>query len=384
MIQITDLDKCCGCTACASICPHGAISMRGDALGFQYPQVDAAKCVECGLCDKVCAFVPDVEKHTTLAKDIQLEVVAVKHNDPNVVKSSQSGGAFTAISDIILEEGGIVYGAAYRADHTVGHVRACTKDERDALRGSKYTQSDMDGVFRLVRADLQNGLKVMFTGTPCQVAGLKSYIPQSLQRNLLLVDIVCHGVPSPAIWKDYLKYMGRKGEIVKAVFRDKTEGSWRDHKESFTYANGKKFTPDTYRVLFHKNIMLRHSCAICPYDALSHLSDITIADFWGVEEILPQMDGTDGTSMVFCNSDKGQELFDKAAQSLKKQNAVLSYDFMARRNPNLISPAKIYKDRMKFEEAYQAKGFLYVARRWGDLGWRYRMWLLKRFILGKR
>ena len=380
MIQITKPARCCGCTACAAGCPHDAISMVGDSLGFPYPQVDPAKCVECGLCDKVCAFVPDVQHHKSMSKDVRIEVEAVRHKDMEVVAASQSGGAFTALSDHILDDGGVVYGAAYRQDHTVGHISVVSKSERGALRGSKYTQSDMDGIFRSVKEDLKAGLKVMFTGTPCQVAGLKSYIPKSLQDGLVLVDFICHGVPSPAVWKDYLKYMSRKGNILKATFRDKEIGGWKVHRESFVYENGRKQTPDTYRVLFYKNIMLRHSCAVCPYDAVSHKSDVTLADFWGVDEAVPSMDSDEGTSMVICNTSKGRELLDATLGSLEVKPAVLDHDFMSRRNPNLVGPARIYKDRMKFEQEYAEKGFLHVARKWGDLGLRYKLWQLKEYI----
>lgn len=384
MIHVTDPSKCCGCTACAAVCPHDAIVMKGDVLGFPYPHVDESRCIECGLCEKVCTFVPDSADHKPVSEDIKVEVNAVRHSDPDVVAASQSGGSFTALSDMVLKEGGVIYGAALDDGHTVRHIRVSSSDERAALRGSKYVQSDLDGIFRDVKADLKAGVKVLFAGTPCQVAGLKSYIPESLQENLVLVDFICHGVPSPAVWKDYVAYMSRRGKIVKACFRDKSEGGWKIHKESFVYENGKKRTGETYRILFYKNIMLRHSCAVCPYDAASHKADVTLADFWGVDEAAPSMDGDAGTSMVICNTAKGRELFDSAAESVQAQPAVLDYSFMSRRNPNLVHPAKIYKDRMVFEREYAAKGFLHVARRWSDLGLRYRLWQLKRFILGKK
>lgn len=380
MIKIADPSKCCGCSACLAVCPHDAIAMQPDRLGFPYPVVNADKCVDCGLCDAVCAFVPDAAGHKPVPKDTKVDVLAARHRDPDILAQSQSGGAFSAMAVQVLEEGGVVYGAAFGKSHEVHHVRVADLAGLAALRGSKYVQSEMRETFRQVKSDLKNGIKVLFSGTPCQVAGLRSYIPQKLQEGLILVDFICHGVPSPAVWKDYIAYMGRRGKIARACFRDKQAGGWKKHTETFTYADGSKKVADTFRVLFYKNIMLRHSCAACPYDILNHKSDVTIADFWGVDEVLPGMDGAEGTSMVVCNSQKGHELLADAASVLATESAVLDYDFMSRRNPNLVRPAAIYKDRMRFEEEYARKGFLRVARHWGDLGIRYRLWLVKKFL----
>ena len=382
MIMITDSSKCCGCTACAVICPHGAIQLHPDKLGFLYPVVDEAKCVDCGLCDKVCSFVPDVESVKQVPQNAKVEVLAVRHKDSEILAQSQSGGAFSAMAEQVLNDGGLVYGAAFDESFMVRHIRVDGIEGLAALRGSKYVQSDLRGIFGQILGDLKNGCKVLFAGTPCQVAGLKSYIPKMLQDKLLTVDFICHGVPSPAVWKDYLDYMSQKGTIIKANFRDKSVAGWKEHNETFIYKNGKKKVADSFRVLFYKNIMLRHSCSVCPYNIMNHKSDVTIADFWGVEEILPQMDGPEGTSMVICNTSKGQELAGHASDALNIAPAVIDYDFMSRRNPNLVRPARIDKDRMAFENEYARKGFLRVARHWGDLGLRYRLWLIKKFIKG--
>ena len=383
MIRIDDPSKCCGCSACVAICPHDAITMHPDKLGFPYPNVDPVKCVDCGLCNSVCAFMPDVETGRTSAEDhaiSDVKVLAVKNKNPEVLAQSQSGGAFSALAENVLSEGGVVYGAAFDESHIVRHLRVDSKEGLSALRGSKYVQSDVTGVFRAVKWDLKAGVKVLFVGTPCQVAGLRSYVPESLQEKLLLVDFICHGVPSPAVWKDYLMHMSRRGEIVKANFRDKQVGGWKKHTETFRYSDGEKKVADSFRVLFYKNIMLRHSCGVCPYDIVSHKSDVTIADFWGVEEVLPQMDGDEGTSMVVCNTEKGRKLLEQASAALLTAEAVLDYDFMSRRNPNLVRAARIDKDRLAFEEEYARKGFVHVARRWGDMGIRYKIWQIKRFV----
>ena len=224
MIKITDPSKCCGCTVCSAICRHGAIQMKPDKLGFLYPEVNEAKCVECGLCDKVCAFVKDGVTVCPVSKDAEIEVLAARHKDAEVLAQSQSGGAFTAMAEQVLKESGVVYGAAFDESHMVHHLRVDSLEGLAALRGSKYVQSDLRGsageILGQILDDLNNGFKVLFTGTPCQVAGLKSYIPKSVQEGLYTVDFVCHGVPSPAVWKDYLNYMGRHGEIVKANFKE--------------------------------------------------------------------------------------------------------------------------------------------------------------------
>ena len=376
MINITDKTRCCGCTACQAACPHDAIVMKPDVLGFTYPEVDMSACVDCGLCEKVCAFVKDCDASLPVDRSLTAEVQAARHKDGNVVAASQSGGVFTALSDAVLSEGGVIYGAAYKGLDEVSHIRAESAQERNLLRGSKYVQSDMGQIFRSVREDLVNGRKVLFSGTPCQVAGLKSYIPERLHENLLLVDFICHGVPSPSVWKDYVEYMSRKGNIVRAIFRDKSVAGWKVHADSFLYEDGKKRTGDTFRVLFYKNIILRHNCGNCPYNVTAHPADVTIGDFWGVAEVLPVMDSGAGTSMVICNTEKGKLLMSRIRE-LELETVSLTYDFMSRKNPNLVRPANIYKDRRRFEEEYSRKGFLHVARKWGDLGWRYKAWQLK-------
>lgn len=221
MIQIKDKADCCGCTACASRCPKNAITMEPDTLGFKYPKVDLDKCIDCGLCEKVCAFNDNYDKSLNLKEP---EIYAARHKDIHEIETSRSGAAFIAISDYILENGGIVYGVGYKDHFRVAHKRATTKEERNEFKGSKYVQSDLDGIFRQVKEDLKQGNTVLFSGTPCQTAGLNSYIGKKFRENLVLVDIVCHGVPSPYIWQDYLTYLENKykSKIIKVNFRDKS------------------------------------------------------------------------------------------------------------------------------------------------------------------
>lgn len=385
MIRIKDMARCCGCTACQAVCPHDAISMRPDALGFMYPEADPERCTDCGLCDKVCDFVKGLDdKRLIDAKEGGCNVLAVRHKDDGVLSKSQSGGVFTALSDVVLSEGGVVYGAAFDKDFKVVHRRAETAQERDKFRGSKYVQSDIGDSFREVKRDLLKGMTVMFTGTPCEVAGLASFIPPSLRENLILVDFVCHGVPSPQVWHDYLAFRQKEGRIVKADFRDKGAG-WKIHKESFEYEDGSSRSFETYKVLFYKNIMLRRSCGACPYDISSRRSDLTIADFWGIDEVLPDFDSEKGASMVITHTVKGEGLVRKSLEDLISCPVVLTDEFMARKNPNLLRSSRIYHERDEFERIYPEKGFVYAAKRWGDMGWRYKAWKMKvliRKILG--
>ena len=237
MIRISDPADCCGCTACASICNHDAITMEPDALGFLYPKVDESKCIDCGLCEKVCAFNDNYDKSLNLPKP---DAYAARHKDMDEIMKSRSGAAFVAISDYILEQGGVVYGAGYKDHFRVAHKRATTKEGRDEFRGSKYVQSDLTGVFHQIKQDLKNGLTVLFSGTPCQTSGLNSYVGKKLRENLVLIDIVCHGVPGPYIWRDYLDYLEKKqGDIITMVnFRDKERFGWTAHKETFTFGGG--------------------------------------------------------------------------------------------------------------------------------------------------
>lgn len=236
MINIKDKADCCGCTACASICSKEAISMQPDVLGFLYPKIDYKKCINCGLCEKVCAFNDNYDKSLNLSSPL---CYGARHKDEKEVESSRSGAAFIAISDYILRKGGVVYGAGYTEHFRVVHKRATNQKERNEFKGSKYVQSDLSGIFKEVKKDLKNGLLVLFSGTPCQTAGLNAYIGKKLRNNLYLIDIICHGVPSPYIWRDYISYLEKKhgASICWVNFRDKNKYGWAAHHESFKFKN---------------------------------------------------------------------------------------------------------------------------------------------------
>lgn len=374
MIQIIDKSQCCGCTACASICAQGAITMQPDGMGFLYPVVNKDKCTDCGLCERVCAFSEQYDRSLNLKEPI---IYAARHKNIHEIETSRSGAAFIAISDCILKQGGVVYGAGYADHFRVVHKRASIREERDEFKGSKYVQSDLRGIFKQIKEDLRRGLLVCFSGTPCQTAGLSSFIGKHLRRNLILVDIVCHGVPAPYIWRDYLNYLEEKykQKIVKVDFRDKSRIGWAGQIESFIFKDGVKREFYTYANLFGKCIMLRPSCSRCYYTNFQRPSDFTIADYWGWEKRDANFNKDNkGCSLLFLNTEKGNEIFDLAREDLDylqtEQNMCLQ--------PNLKYPSVFSVQWRDFERLYEKSGFEVVAKRYADLGWRYKVGKAKR------
>lgn len=370
MINIQNPKDCSGCTACASICIHNAISMKPDTLGFLYPEVDRNKCTDCGLCEKVCAFHENYDRSLNLP---QPTAYAARHKNMKEVETSRSGAAFIAISDYIIEQGGVVYGVGYTDHFRVVHKRALTKVERDEFKGSKYVQSDLKGIFRQVKEDLKGEKTVLFSGTPCQTAGLHSFVGKKLRANLVLVDIVCHGVPSPYVWRDYLAYLEKKhnSEVCYVNFRNKEIFGWKAHKETFKFANLEEQEDKiTFTYAFYKHIMFRHSCGVCKYTNLQRPSDITIADFWGWEKTNPDFNADDkGVSLVLCNTEKGRQLF----ETVKNRMHTIPVELTNCLQPNLQHPSEIHSKRMDFERDYTRKGFVFVMKKYGNLGWRFQI-----------
>lgn len=342
--------------------------MKPDAMGFLYPQVDQKRCVDCGLCEKVCAFN---DRYDTSECFHVPEVHGIRLKDAGLVMESQSGGAFVAISDKILAEGGVVYGAGFDGQFQVLHKRAVTREERNALRGSKYVQSRMDGILRAIRSDLSEGKYVLFSGTPCQTAAVHSFVAPALRGKLLLVDIVCHGVPAPYIWRDYLRYLEKKqgAPIIHAVFRDKKRYGWHSHFETFEFESQSQTCKELgyywYTDVFYKHLMLRKSCHSCHYCNLRRPSDLTIADFWGSEK-LPEAasvnkDGN-GLSLLLINTSKGKTLFESISADIDHFPASVDSALQ----PNMKAPTKASPDRERFERDYQRWGFPFVFHMYGE------------------
>lgn len=368
MVKILNPENCCGCTACKNICPKNAISMEPDALGFLYPRVNENLCINCGLCEKVCSFNDQYKTPDNFAEPLAF---GVRHKDIHEIETSRSGAAFIALSDWILEQGGVVYGAGYKDHFRVAHLRATTKEERDQFKGSKYVQSDLGETFRCVKSDLKDGKIVMYSGTACQIAGLRSFIGDKLDENLYLVDIVCHGSPSPFIWKDYLSHEEQKHnkKAVSVNFRDKSRFGWKDHKESITFEDGETICANTFTHLFYSHIMFRKSCGVCHFTNTRRPGDITIADFWGWEKTDPSFNvDNKGCSLVLCNTPKGEQLLGATEDCLDIRNAKLEDCYQ----PNMQSPSSIHDNRDAFEQDYARKGYKFVEKKYGNTGIRYK------------
>lgn len=324
MINISDLNKkdCCGCTACASICPKNCIEMVTDNEGFKYPVVNDELCNNCGLCEKVCPVI----NHSIDSFEQPMKSLIVRHRDEEIVRTSSSGGSVTAFAQEIINQGGVVFGCAFDDNFDVVHRLAETTAQLSAFKGSKYVQSDLGDTYKNVKAQLENGRKVLFVGTPCQVAGLVSYLKKPFE-NLFTIDFVCHGVPSPLVWEKYREAMCKKykSEIVYANFREKTYGY---HSASLTlrYANGKKSSENTktdyLMKSFFDDICSRPSCYDCKFKTAKRHADLTVFDCWNISRYEPALSDDDkGLTAVFVQSEKGRQLFEKVKDSFICYNA---------------------------------------------------------------
>lgn len=304
--------------------------MKPNQSGFSYPTINQKKCIRCYKCLSVCAFKADQEKKDVPNGDIKSEaaadypiVYAVKHKNFDMRMASRSGGIFGAVSDAMLEDGGVVYGCAMDGVLKASHIRAETKEERDRMHGSKYIQSDMSDIFRQVQEDLKAGRKVLFSGTSCQVTGLQSFLEKDYNEQLFCLDILCHGVPSPLVWEKYVQWReelcGRK--CVAADFRNKKEFGWKEHVETLVLekpdGTKKIVHSKVFRSLFYSHLIIRRSCYRCPYKDITHSSDMTIGDFWTIQKAVPGFDDNCGVSLVLLNTQQAVAMFDAIKENLE-------------------------------------------------------------------
>lgn len=328
MIKITDKSQCCGCEACRSVCPKDCISMKADKEGFVYPQVDLSQCIDCKLCEKVCPVL-----HPATSTKAPLAYAGI-NNDTDIRLQSSSGGIFTLIAEQILQKNGVVFGACFDKQWNVVHRYTETKEGLSRFRGSKYVQSHIGDSFLQAKRFLDEGREVLFSGTPCQIAGLKNFLRKPYQ-NLLTVDVVCHGVPSPKVWQKYLHesvckvYHIRQSssfpladKIANISFRSKEKG-WKGFCMSIVYKNQKKevipFYNDTYMNIFLSNLSLRPSCYACPAKLHHTQSDITLADFWGIDRLHPEMDDDKGYGLILVHNDHALSLLKSLGCQLHEQ-----------------------------------------------------------------
>jgi coenzyme F420-reducing hydrogenase beta subunit len=315
MIKKILKENCTACQACSNVCPQKCISMEVDYDGFYYPFIDESKCLNCGLCIKVC---PSLNKNEV---DNHPKAFACSNNDENIRLQSSSGGMFSLIAEYVLANDGVVFGAKFDQDFRVIHDFVQEKDKLQEFRGSKYVQSEIRDVYTKTKDFLDAGRWVLFTGTPCQIDGLKSFLGKPFDY-LFTADIICHGVPSPRVWLEYISYREKmaRAKTKRIAFRRKDEG-WKLFSVSFIFQNDTEyrqtFNNDPYMKAFLKNICLRSSCYVCGFKTLHRQSDITLADFWGIQNILPGMDDDKGTSLIIINSKKGQEIFEQVKKKMR-------------------------------------------------------------------
>lgn len=301
-------DLCYGCTACEKVCPTNAIKIIQDEKGFWTPRIDKELCIECAKCKNVCPY----ENKYTLNK--MLSAYAFIHNNKKTLEESTSGGIFTAIADMILSQKGVIYGAVLNEKMIVEHRRTSSKEGYEKMRGSKYVQSYLGKTYENVKNDLLDEKWVLFTGTPCQIDGLKHFLNDINQEKLLTCDLICNGVPSPLIWKEHLDWLKRRysKKIIDYKFRSKKWG-WNIHKEFIKLENNQEIHStgliELFKNLYYSRLVMRSSCYTCPYTSLERIGDLTIADCRNIEKIYPSMNTFNGISLVMVNTEKGSKVF---------------------------------------------------------------------------
>ena len=366
MPKLAEKEYCTGCTACASVCPKRSITMVPDENGFLCPSVETDKCIGCGLCEKSCPVMTPLGIATALPR-----AYAAYSKDETVRRESSSGGVFTEIARTVLKGGGAVFGAAYNERFEVGHI--CVETERDlaGLRGAKYAQSDLQGVFPHVKDRLDRGQQVMFSGTPCQVGGLMAYLHKPYE-NLLTVDFVCHSVPSPMAWKEYVKYRSQQdneGDLPESINLRSKETGWSHYQYSnlFEYANGKKYTARSgeslYMKLFVGGYINRESCTNCQFKGYKRVSDLTIGDFWGIWDIAPEMDDNKGTSVVLVQSEHGAKMMEGLKDKLVQKSVTL--EEASRQNGAMLNPMASNNLRTEALDCIRA-GEIAACAKWFD------------------
>ena len=309
MIEIKDKSKCSGCSACYSVCPKNCISMIEDEEGFLYPTVNKDDCIECGLCEKVCPL----EEHNNKKNGVVSSCI-IQNKDKEVLLQSTSGGIFTPIAEYVLRQNGVVFGVEMTSDDfIIRHTKVEKKEELLKFRSSKYVQSSVGDTFKDAKNELENGRMVCFSGTPCQIQGFKNFLKKDYE-NLITVDVVCRGVPSPGMWRDYVEKLQQLDKVQEVVFRDKGLG-YQYSTMKVKYANGavkrNGIESDQWLRMFFSGLSLRPSCPTCNFRTTDRCSDFTIWDCFNVSDLTNTLDETKGATRMLIHTQKGMQIFDK-------------------------------------------------------------------------
>lgn len=355
MLDLASYNECTGCSACVNICPKQCLSMKADEYGFLYPSLQHPDlCVKCSMCGKVC---PVSLKKKEQQKKGETEAYAAYAKDVSIRDKSTSGGIFSELAFEIIKDGGAVYGAVYDNQFHILHICIENAEDLGMLRGAKYAQSNLGQSFREIRKKLELGQSVLFAGTPCQVAGLKSFLQKDFE-SLFTVDFVCHGIPSPEVWKGYVEYRAKNdnaGQLPEKIDLRSKHTGWSHYQYSNIYHYGKGITysaksgTDLYMRLFVGDYINRSSCAECRFKGYGRISDITLGDFWGICDIAPEMDDNKGTSLVLLHSEKGKDLFSNLDKRIQYKKVTLEQT--AAQNPSLLYSSQGNPQREKIFRA---------------------------------
>lgn len=361
-INIEDKSKCCGCRACEQICPIDVIQMEEDTEGFIYPKV-GEKCIECKLCEKVCPLLNDNKE---LDEKFVQKVYGAYIKDEEILLNSSSGGIFTVLAEIVLKQCGGVFGAAYNEDMKVEHICVENTTDLHKLRGSKYVQSDTGETYKEVKQMLKKGRDVLYVGTPCQIAGLKRYLGKVYER-LVTVDLVCHGTPSPKIFREYIQYLNSKSNdrVKEFNFRYKGEYGWGlRYQLKFQSNKGETNTAalSPYYYAFLNDMLHRPVCYSCPYATEHREGDITLADYWGIEQEHPEMFNKKGNSLIIVNSKKGREILQEIEGKLKIVESTMKV--AKKKNGNLSKPSNKHIHRDIIYIDLENHGFKYISKKY--------------------
>ena len=378
-MDLPSSEECCGCSACFAACPKKAIAMRPDAEGFLQPNIDADACVKCGKCTEVCPVLHSGDPSKPLA------VYAAKAKDDELRRISSSGGVFSLLSRAVLAKGGVVFGAAFeKGTHRVIHKAARNEGELDELRGSKYVQSDMGRTFCEVRDCLQEGKEVLFSGCPCQVAGLRAFLGKDFS-NLLCVDVICHGVPSPLAWGIFLDSQAQMNKGLVLSVEARRNCSWRTFEivSKIKKSDGKfliRKDPIWYSVFFNE-LCCRLSCYTCRFRGFRSGADLSLGDFWGIENVLPEEEDKFGVSVVFINTRLGERALNTSTHLMNIKTVTISQ--ASKKNKGVFFDYAPSKHRGTFLQNMKVDNFHRLAHHLTDFPWWFRLLrCMKRCFLG--